>query len=521
MKRYPVLAAGAALALTLSACSGGGTPDGGGDPASGGGEFNIAWNAQPPTLDPLVTTSTAARDISRNFFEPLITLDSQGEVQKVLAEDYEVSEDGEVITFTLREGVQFHNGEEMQAEDVVASLEAWIERTGNGQTFFSEAEVATEGEGTVAVTLEEPMYIALQLLADQTQLPMIMPAEIIENAPEEGVEEYVGTGPYEMTEWRTDQFVQLDRFADYVSPEGEPDGTAGERAPFYDTINFRIVTDPSTRVSGLQSGEYDAANALPLDNVEMLESNEAVEVMSGAQGFNGAVFNKQEGLMSDVTMRQAVLAAIDPEALQQSAFTSEEFYNTNGALVPEDSAWYSDVGQEYFLNEDPAVVEGLLEEAGYDGEPVRILTSREYMDHYNGAVPMQQQLEEAGMSVDLMVSDWATVLQDRTDPSAYDIFVTGFALLEVPVTNVFLYENWPGWTDSEEIASAVDQISTAEDETGALEAAEGLQQAFYDYVPMIKFGDKWTVTGLRSGVEGYEFVGITGDIFYNVHESGS
>ncbi|GAB3711465.1 ABC transporter substrate-binding protein [Nocardiopsis nanhaiensis] len=519
MGQRHVLATGAVLALALSACGGDGTPDGD-NGAAGGGEFDIAWNAQPPTLDPLVTTSTATRDISRNFFEPLVTMDPDGEVQTVLAEDYEVSDDGLVITFTLREGVTFHDGTEMEEDDVVASLQGWMERTGVGQTFFSEAEAATEEEGVVTITLPEPMYIAMQLLADQGQLPMIMPAEIIENAPEEGVEEYIGTGPYEMAEWSTDQFVRLERFEDYESPGGDTHGTAGERNPYYDTINFHIVTDPSTRVSGLQSGEYDAANALPLDNVEMLEGDDGIELVSGEQGFNGAIFNKQEGLMSDETMRQAVLAATDVEALQQSAFVSEEFYNTNGALMPEDSDWHSDVGQELFANNDPSEAEDLLDEAGYDGETVRILTSREYMDHYNAAVPMQQHLEDAGMDVDLIVTDWATVLQDRDDPAAYDMFITGFAPVTVPSSFVFLYDNWPGWTDSEEIAGALDQISTAPDEGEALEAAEDLQQAFYDYVPMVKFGDKWTVTGMRADLDGYEYAGLSGDIFYNVRESG-
>lgn len=223
--------------------------------------------------------------------------------------------------------------------------------------------------------------------------------------------------------------------------------------------------------------------------------------------------------MSDVAMRQAVVAAVDAEELQQSAFVSEEFYNTNGALTPEDSAWYSDAGQELFLNDDPSVVDDLLEEADYDGETVRILTSREYMDHYNGALPMQQQLEDAGMNVELIVTDWATVLQDRTVPGAYDIFVTGFAPTMVPVVNVFLHESWPGWTDSEEISAAMNEISTAPDEESALQGAEQLQQAFYDYVPMLKFGDKWTVTGMRADLEGYEYVGVSGDIFYNVREA--
>ena len=89
----------------------------------------------------------------------------------------------------------------------------------------------------------------------------------------------------------------------------------------------------------------------------------------------------------------------------------------------------------------------------------------------------------------------------------------------MPVTYVFLYPSWPGWTESDDIAAALNEISTAADEEEALQAAESLQQAFYDYLPLVKFGDKWTVTGMRTGLEGYEYVPQSGDIFYNVRDA--
>ncbi|NLS10362.1 hypothetical protein HGQ17_10230 [Nesterenkonia sp. MY13] len=108
-----------------------------------GGEFNIAWNAQPPSMDPMVTTANSTRDISRNVFEQLVTIDANGEVQPVLAEDYEVSEDGEVLTFILREGVTFHDGSTMQAEDVEASIERWLTTSGLASQYFEGPESTT------------------------------------------------------------------------------------------------------------------------------------------------------------------------------------------------------------------------------------------------------------------------------------------------------------------------------------------------------------------------------------------
>ncbi|NLS10375.1 hypothetical protein HGQ17_10295 [Nesterenkonia sp. MY13] len=146
----------------------------------------------------------------------------------MLAEDFEVSEDGLTITFTLRDDVVFHNGEPMEAEDVIASFERWREVSTIGPNYFGEAEFESPEEGVFTVTMPEPMFVAPTLIADPQIMPHIMPAEIIEEAGDEEVSEHIGTGPYMFGAWEADQHIRLDRFEDYTSPEGEPSGMAGE-----------------------------------------------------------------------------------------------------------------------------------------------------------------------------------------------------------------------------------------------------------------------------------------------------
>lgn len=512
--RRLLLCAALALMFPLSACTGGGL----GDAQRGdGNNFIVAWNAQPPTLDPLMTTSTATRDISRNFFEPLITLDADNEVKPVLAKSFSLSDDGSRVSFKLRTGVKFHDGSTMEASDVVASLNAWIAKSSVGQLFFSEAKVSSPEADKVELELPEPLFIALTLLADQGQLPAIQPKEVLDAAGADPVEEFVGTGPYTMEKWNTDQYVQMARFDDYVSPPGVPNGTAGEKRAAFDNIFFYFVNDPSTRMSGLQTGEYDAANALPPDNIDMLESDDNISVTTGDNGFNAAVFNKKTGVMSDPNMRRAVLAATNIDDVQKAAFSQEKLYDTNGALMPESSEWYSAEGLDSYNHPDPDKVADLLKKAAYDGEEVRILTSREYEEHYNNAVVMNQQLNEVGINARLIVSDWATVLQNRTDDTSYEIFVTGFSPTSTPLTQVFFDPLWPGWTDSPEIENAFDTIVHAPSGEKAVSAKDDLQSAFYDYLPVLKFGGRTTTTGIRAGFNGHQFTAISGDIFYNVH----
>lgn len=512
--RRLLLGAFLAVLLPLSACTGGGL----GDAQRGtGNSFIVAWNAQPPTLDPLMTTSTATRDISRNFFEPLITIDADNQVKPVLAESFSLSKDGTLVSFTLRKNVRFHDGSIMEAEDVVSSLKAWIAKASVGQQFFSEATVSSPASDKVEIKLPNPLFVALPLLADQGQLPAIQPKEILEAAGDDPVAEFVGTGPYTMEKWNTDQYVQMARFDDYVSPTGEANGTAGQRKAAFDSMFFYFVNDPSTRMSGLQTGEYDAANALPPDNLEMLEDDENINLTTGDNGFNAAIFNKKTGVMSDPDMRRAVLAATNIDDIQKAAFSSQKLYDTNGALMPASSEWYSKEGLDSYNHPNPKRAEALLDKAGYNGEEVRILTSREYEEHYNNAVVMNQQLNEVGVRSRLIVTDWATVLQSRTDDKSYEIFITGFSPTSTPLTQVFFDPIWPGWTKSPEIEDAFDTIVHAPSGDQAVSAKDDLQRAFYDYLPVLKFGARSTTTGIRSDFAGHEFTAASGDIFYNVH----
>ena len=516
MRKRLVTGALVALALFAAGCGGGG----GSGPADTS-EFHIGWDAQPATLDPVMTTATTTRDIVRNVYEPLIVLDENDEIQPVLASGYSVSEDRRTISFTLREGVRFHDGSTLDSEDVVASLERWITQTLSGRQFMQGTVVTATGQYTVDVTTPRAMFTTLQLLADPSMITPIQPAEVVRDAPAEGVTQFVGTGPYQFVEWVTDQYVHLKRFESYVSPPGPASGLAGAKEPVYENLYFDFVSDPSTRLAGLQTGEYDAANALPFDNFEQLEADPNVETVVGLDGTNGLIFNKRTGVMSSLLMRQAANAALDLDAIQRAAFSTPEFYTLNGALaVDESNSWYTDAGLSNYNVHDPARAQQLLAEAGYGSEPVRILTTREYADHYNSAVVVEAQLNAAGINAQLVVTDWATLLQNRTDDTAYEAFITGFTPNVLPTRANFLSTSYPGWTDDPAITGAMDAITYAADDAAATAAMADLQQAFYDYLPIVKFGEHSILLGLLSEVEGYRFVSGAGDIFYSVHPAG-
>jgi peptide/nickel transport system substrate-binding protein len=480
-------------------------------------ELKVAYNAQPPTLDPLVTTAVATRDVSRHIFESLLTLNGNFEIEPMLAEKYVVSEDGKKITFTLRKGISYHNGEEMTADDVVASMNRWKEETSLGKAYFEKAEFKKVDDNTVVLNLEERLFTALHMLADPGQVAAIVPRTTLESTTAEGLKEYIGTGPYKFVEWKSDQYIHLEKFDDYQSVDSESSGLAGKKEAKINDIFFEFVTDSSTRLAGIQTGEYDIVNAVPFDNAEQLESNKDVENIVEHNGFNGIVFNKKSGFFKDVVARQAVNTALDEEDVLTAAFTSDSYYELeHGLMIKDQVEWYSEAGKENYNQNNPEKAKELLKEAGYNGEEIIILTSKEYEDHYNAAVVVQHQLESIGMKVKLDIYDWATVLQKRAEEDAYDMFVTGFPTEPIPTKYVFLdsKNEWPGWTNDPLIDELVDSINTASTQEEAKVSFDKLQEEFYEYLPMIKFGNKSTITTVRSNVKDMDF--LQGIILWNV-----
>lgn len=512
LKKVLVGAVAVLTAVSLAGCSGGGTTD-----TKGGGEteFVIATGSQPPSLDPLASTSSSTREIVQAFLEPLITLDANQTVQPVLASAFEQADDNKSVHFTLRENVKFHDGTTVTADDAAASLQDWVKRSGIGIQFFTGAKVEADSDTELTMTFKEAVGPALILIADQNQLPMIRPAKAVESAGKAGIDSYIGTGPYAVDDVKTDQYIKLKKFDGYVSPEGESSVNAGAKKPVLDRITYEIVPDVSTQISGLQTGQYDASAEIPPDNYDTLSGQKSLRLDAVYSAFDAVVFNKKKGLMADPAMRHAVLAAIDVDDLQAAAFGDQKFWDTFGGVMPEASPYYYDDDLSYRQKPDETVVKQKLQEAGYNGETVRILASREYEYLYNQSVVLKDQLDKAGFKTELVVSDWATLAERNMDPDAYEMFVTGFVYDSTPLTQLFLNSSWSGFTDSPEITKVLDKITSGES-TDEQALGKELQEAVNEYLPVAMIGGYSGMKVINADYCGESFAPMPGPIYYNV-----
>lgn len=467
-----------------------------------GGAIDVATIGEPPTLDPMTSTADLVGIITQHMFETLYTFDANWAVVPLLAADMpEISEDGTVYTIALREGVTFHDGSDMTAEDVVASLERWLRIASRGmQTAETVESVEAVDDYTVEITLSGPYAPLLSLLSLNNSAAIVIPSEI---AGEDLMEEFVGTGPYELGERRPDQYIQLTRFEDYAGRDEDPNGYGGGREQYLDEIRFVPVPDPNTRIEGAVAGQFDYIDSIAVEAYDRIESGETDPVMLAPFGWPVFVMNTAEGVNSDINVRKAIQAALAPQDMLLAAFGSEDFFSAQAPMYPEGYVWHTEAGTEpYKPMGDTELAMQLLEESSYDGSPLRILTSRQYEFHYTMAQVAEAYLEAAGFDVELDVVEWATLTQQRTDPAAWDIYITHSPFLPEPSLTGIMSDSSPGWWVSDAKHEALGAFNAEADPDARVELWADVQEVIYDEVPAFKVGNFNAVAAQSPSLQG-------------------
>lgn len=478
-----------------------------------GGVIDVATIGELNTLDPTVATGDLLGMVTQHFFETLYTFDAKWNVTPLLAADMpEVSEDGKVHTIRLREGVTFHDGSAMTSEDVVASLERWFNLAARGKLVAEKLEkVEAVDDYTVRIALSEPFAPLNALLAFNNSAAIVLPSEKIADT----LTEYVGTGPYKIKERRVDQYLQLERFEEYAARDGESDGFGGARKQYLDEIRFVPVPDANTRVEGAIAGQYDYADLLPVEAFDRLTGDKTEPVVMNSFGWPMFIMNNKEGMMTNLGVRKAIQAALNAEDMLAAAFGKPEFYAVDGAMYPEGYPWRNQEGLEAYNQGDIEKAKTLAEEAGYDGSPVRILTSRQYEFHYKMAQVAAEYLKMAGFNVDLGVFDWATLVQRRAEPGLWDIFITHSPFLPDPSLIAPLPASYPGWWASEDKERLLSALNTEVDMEKRLQIWADFQKLIYEEVPFYKVGDFSALAAKSPGLENFE--ASPWPYFWNVH----
>lgn len=471
-----------------------------------GGVLRIAHIGEPPTLDWHWSSGAIVSHMLNNLYEAPVAMDSKFQVHPMLAERVEMSANRLTYTFVLRRGVKFHNGREMTSDDVRASLERWGRVNFRGRIVFANvASLTNPDPHTVVMKLKEPYALLLADLGSFQSPAAVYPRDVVDEAGASGpIRRFIGTGPYRLVERIPDRHIRLDRFDQYTSRPETADGNVGRKNAYFDSIYFVPIPDMAVRIAGVRRNEFQFAEQIASDQYDQLRTDvNLMPYVATLPFWNAAIFNNQAGLMSNKKVRQAFLAAIDDEPVMRAAFGPTQFWRLDAGIMPKEHPMYTDAGKEFYNQKNPAKARQLLQEAGYNREPVRWMTTTEFPHQAVSAQVVKPMLERAGFAVDLQVMDWATLVGRRARPELWDVFSTQVAFFPDPVFQVPLQHTWPGWWSNRDGMAMMELLRRHTNPQTRLEIWKRLQRTWYEDAGSVKFGDYFEMHLHRRELKGF------------------
>lgn len=472
--------------------------------------LNVAYNAQPSTFDPHVTGATATREIDRNVLEGLLEEDENGDPQPQLAESYESNDTYTEWTFHLRQGVMFQNGEEMTSKDVVASLNRWLDKCTIARKSIPTEYFEATDDYTVTISLNEPCFLLPYVLCNYAQFAAIMPASVIEAAGEDNldVDQIIGTGPYEFVDWEVDNYIQLKKFDDYQPASDESSGAWGDRTAYVDNVYIYFVTDTTTRLNGLETGEYDIASSIAYTDYATASNMSDIDLYESNWNSVTITMNKSDdSVLHDVRWRQIISYCMDSDEILEGSYstmTDYQPYYADGCYFSSDSQWYADISA--YQQQDLDKAKELLDEVGYDGTPLVMMTTQAYPELYNATLVLQQELEAIGVNVDLQVYDWGTMLTKISDTTAFDLYPMCYPASSNPASiNYLMKTNASGFTNDAQLTEYVEQMQSL---TSMDDVKDFWDTTVMPYcaenVFILHLGTYDTITGVSDKVTGFK-----------------
>ena len=486
------------LAVVLSvaaACGGGG--GGGTQSNTPPGTLEVALEAEPPELDPNLSSAYVDRQVMASIYDRLVDIDENGEIVPMLAESYEVSDDGLEYTFKLRQGVQFHDGEPLDAEAVKFNLERYQEDDSVRSTEIEPVQsVEAVDDSTVRITLKRPFAPFLAVLTDRAGI-MVSPKAIEESGGRVS-KKPVGTGPFEFVERVRGDHITVKKNPDYWK-DGQPK---------LDKIVYNGIDDENVQYQNLQSGELDLIDSIPFVNFKSLQDAGEYKVSQvPGLGYQGFYLNTQQPPFDNVQLRQAVYSLVDRDAIVKAVLRNVGGTPANSPFS-EQSFAYSEESDSY---PKPNVEEAkrLLEEAGEpNGFSFTYKTDPSPASQQMGQV-IQNNLKPAGIDVKLEQLEFGTLLEDSSSGD-FEALHLGWSGRVDPDLNIYDFMTTDGdFNDSgysnPEVDELLNEARTTSDEAERKELYTQTMEILHEEVPYVYLYHSNTTTdfAMQSNVQGF------------------
>lgn len=474
-------------------------------------EIRIAAFGDMRSSQPGVKRDSFTDDIMIQIVEPLVAHRDDLSIAPMAADEIIISEDLMEYSFILRKELTYHNGEPVLAEHGVAVWNKMLDpKTGfqclnfyNGSIGAKVLSVTAPDKRTITIKLDRPSAVFLEKLAYvQCPIPLLHPDSWDKNG---NWATPISTGPYKLGEWRKGQYVILERHDGYIPRQDEASGLAGRKVPYARRLNFITISDQMAAKAALNSGQIDILSSLaPITALELRSSKRAVVLDSPGLSRRTILMQTADPLLSDSRIRRAIGHAIDLDLFTEVATLS--LTEPNPSTMPAADFNYTPFHAEpYEYNLDKA--KALLAEAGYNGEPIVMHTTRVEQPYFDIAMIAEAMLKKAGINLEIKVVEMASLLGAYFDGN-YQLMAFEYS----PRMTAFMnYSSMIGdkkrnpsrWQDAEAQA-LLNQIATTADPIKRKELFEAIHKRMMDEAPLVNIYNAPIIDVVSNRIEGYE-----------------
>lgn len=469
--------------------------------------------------DPILTTAYITRNHGYMIYDTLLATDERFQVRPQMA-DWALSADRLSYTFTLREGLKWHDGQPVTAADCVASIRRWAAKDGTGQLILGDTEsLEAVDDKTIVLKLKRPLGFVPEALGKlSSYAPFMMPKRIAETPPNQAISEHIGSGPFKFVvkEFQPGVRAVYEKNSDYVPRSDEASWTAGGKRVNVDRVEWIVMPDPQAQIGALLSGEIDMIEDTPFDLIPLLERSRDIRV-KGTDPLGSQIVGRMNFLyppFDKVEIRRAAMLALNQKDFLDALVGNPKYYQLCGAMFACNSALATDIGAESLFRKNMDAARKALKSSGYDGTPVVILHPTDVGILKTHPVVAAQLLRQAGFNVDLQALDWQTVVSRRASQKppqegGWNMFFTLWAGSDLvnPLVNQNLIGRgkdgaWFGWPEDPKLEQFRQAYALATTQEERKKIATDMQAYAYDQVIYIPLGQFSRQSAWRKELQG-------------------
>jgi peptide/nickel transport system substrate-binding protein len=484
-------------------------------------------------LDPITTTAYITRNHGYMVYDTLFAVNDKFEVKPQMVDKYEISKDKLTYTFTLRDGLKFHDGIPVKSADCIASVERWAKRDALGQKLAEATEAwSVVDDKTFRLKLKKPFPLTLEALGKpSSNVPFIMPERIAKTDAAKNIEDPTGSGPFKFVkeEWVPGSKVVYVKNTDYVPRKEPPSWASGGKVVKVDRVEWIYIPDAATAANAINAGEADWWEQMPPDLIDSLSKKDVIVKNIDPLGSMGVLrFNFKYPPFNNEKMRLAVMQLVNQSDYVIGIAGSMKNGQTCYSYFTCGTPLSSEAGADLLKGKrDLEKAKQLVKEAGYKGERVVVIDATDQPIVHAQSLLTLEVLKKLGLNAEIQAGDWGTLITRRTvkepvDKGGWSIFHTWLVGTDMvnPGVNFPLRamgdKAWFGWPADDKLEELREAWFNTTDLAASKKAAEAVQKRAFEFVPFVPTGQFILPTAYRTNISGVIIAPMT--LLWNVEK---